>query len=67
MLRTRARWNGHRMEADLDVAVDPALTVAQGHDAAVAVHRALVESIPHLDRGRVHVEPVGSACGANLT
>lgn len=67
VLRTRARWSGHRMEADLDVAVDPALTVAQGHDAAVAVHRALVESIPHLDRASVHVEPVGSACGANLT
>ena len=41
--------------------------MSEANDAAVAVHRALVESIPHLDRASVHVEPVGSACGANLT
>lgn len=55
--RSRARWSGHRLEADLDVAVDGALTVREGHAIADDVHRALVEGVPHLDRATVHVVP----------
>ncbi|HHU38342.1 MAG TPA: cation transporter [Propionibacterium sp.] len=65
--RARARWSGHRMEADLDVTVDPGLTVEQGHDVAVAVHRALVGSVPHLDHASVHVEPAGAECVVGLS
>ncbi|GAA1139618.1 cation diffusion facilitator family transporter [Ornithinicoccus hortensis] len=57
--RCRARWAGHRLEADLDVGVDPQLTVEQGHAIAHEVHHTLVRAVPHLDRATVHVNPAG--------
>lgn len=59
--RCRARWTGHRLEADLDVSVDPQLTVEQGHAIAHGVHLTLVRTVPHLDRATVHVNPAGVA------
>lgn len=75
VVRARARWGGHRLDADLDVAVDPGLTVGQGHEIALAVHHALVATVPHLDRASVHVEPSGDvdvepsgdACGPRIS
>lgn len=61
--RARARWLGHRLEADLDVTVDPDLTVAAGHEIGRKVHQGLLGSIRHLERANVHVEPAGSTCG----
>ena len=52
--RTRARWSGHRMEADLEVDVDPGLTVGQADDVAHEVRRALTSSVPNLDGVAVH-------------
>ncbi len=65
--RARARWTGHRLEADLDVTVDPTLSVAAGHAIAEEVHRRLAASVRHLDRASVHVEPDGVECGPNLS
>ncbi|WP_342371893.1 cation diffusion facilitator family transporter [Propioniciclava soli] len=65
--RSRARWSGHRMEADLDIAVDPGLTVAAAHTIAVEVHSTLLRAVRHLDRVSVHVEPDGVACGPSLS
>lgn len=65
--RARARWSGHRLEADLDVTVDPTLSVAAGHAIAEEVHRRLAASVRHLDRASVHVEPDGAECGPNLS
>lgn len=59
--RCRARWLGHRLECDLDVSVSPDLTVEAGHAIAHQVHRTLVQTVPHLDRATVHVNPVGVA------
>lgn len=57
--RSRARWTGHRLEVDLDITVEPSLTVTQGHDIARHVHSALVQGVPHLERATVHVVPLG--------
>ena len=57
--RTRARWLGHRLETDLDISVDPALSLQDGHAIAHRVHHALVQRVPHLDRATVHVNPAG--------
>lgn len=59
--RSRARWSGHRMEADLDVVVDPDLTLRAGHGIAEEVHSALVRGVPHLERATVHVVPGGES------
>lgn len=54
----RARWVGHRMEADVQVLVDPALTVRQGDSIAHDVADALTASLPNLDRVDVHACPL---------
>ncbi|GAB2688356.1 cation diffusion facilitator family transporter [Thalassiella azotivora] len=58
--RTRARWSGHRLEADLDVRVDASLSVVDGHRIAHDVHEALRRRVPHLDHATVHVNPAGA-------
>ncbi|MFC7456087.1 cation transporter dimerization domain-containing protein [Brachybacterium sp. GCM10030267] len=55
--RARARWSGHRLEADLDITVDSTLTVNDGHRIAEAVHDTLRRGVPHLDHASIHVTP----------
>lgn len=57
--QARARWLGHRLEADLEIAVDRALTVEASHGIAQAVHDRLRRHVPYLDRASVHVNPAG--------
>ncbi|AXK46125.1 cation diffusion facilitator family transporter [Brachybacterium saurashtrense] len=49
----RARWSGHRLEAELAVALDPALPLADAAAILAAVERRLHEALPHLDRAGV--------------
>jgi len=56
--RVRARWSGHRLEADADIAVDSTLTVLEGHEVAENVEHELLHTIPHLEAVIVHVNPV---------
>jgi len=53
----RVRWLGHRLHAELNVAVDPALSVAQGHAIAKDAHHALLEHLPYLSSATIHVDP----------
>lgn len=62
--QVRARWIGHRLEADLEIAVDSTLTVATSHGIAHAVHDHLRRGVPHLDRATVHVNPADVPEGA---
>lgn len=59
----RARWNGHRLHADLDIAVDPDLPASAAHEVAVAVRHRLLHGVPHLGEAVVHVDPA-TASGA---
>lgn len=54
----RARWVGHRLEADLVVGVDAGWEVLAAHAIAQEVHHALLHEIAHLDRAVIHVDPV---------
>ena len=53
----RARWSGHRLLAELNVAVAPTLTVQEGHAIADGVHHALLHEVPRLAEVMVHVDP----------
>ena len=53
----RVRWEGHRLYADLEIAVMPALTITQAHAIAHTVEHELLHRIAHLDHVTVHVEP----------
>src|SRR5262245_61022071 len=57
----RVRWLGHRLHAELNVAVDPKLSVAEGHEIAVAVERRLLENLRFLSHATIHVDPVGAS------
>ncbi len=57
----RARWVGHRIHAEVDIAVDPGLTVAQAHDIAKQVHGELLEHLPFLSTATIHVDPANES------
>ncbi len=57
----RVRWIGHRLHAELGLAVDGALSVAQGHAIAKDAHRALLAHLPYLSTAAIHVDPDSEA------
>jgi cation diffusion facilitator family transporter len=54
----RARWLGHRLRAEVNVAVSPELSVAEGHEIAREVNHQLMHHLGYLDMAVVHVDPV---------
>src|SRR5215208_451495 len=57
----RARWLGHRLRAEVNVAVSPELPVAEGHGVAREVNHRLLHELRYLDMVVVHVDPVQEA------
>jgi divalent metal cation (Fe/Co/Zn/Cd) transporter len=57
----RARWLGHRLHAEVNVAVDPGLSVAEGHAVAREVNHRLMHHLSYLSGAVVHVDPVEEA------
>ena len=57
----RVRWLGHKMLAEVNIAVDPGLSVETGHDIAEDVHHQLLHNLKYLSNATVHVDPVGLA------
>ncbi len=53
----RARWLGHRLHAELSVAVASHNSVAQGHDIAKEVRHQLLHHLPYLSSASVHIDP----------
>lgn len=54
----RARWIGHRLHAEVNIAVDPELSVAEGHSIAKEVHRRLLSRLRYLSTAIIHVDPI---------
>ena len=57
----RVRWLGHKMLAEVNIAVDPSLSVVSGHDIAADVHHQLLHNLKYLSNATVHVDAVGLA------
>jgi len=57
----RARWLGHRLHAEVNVAVDPVLDVAEGHAIAREVNHRLLHHLSYLSGAVVHVDLVEEA------
>ena len=53
------RWLGHRQRAELNIAVDGALSTVQSHSIAEAVRHDLFHALPALVEVTVHVDPQG--------
>lgn len=55
--RLRMRWMGHRISADVCIAVDPHLTTAESHHIAEHLRHDLFHAVPYLTEVTVHVDP----------
>ena len=55
----RVRWQGHQIRVSTSIAVDPNMTVAEGHDVAHSVEHALHHAFTTPINVVVHVEPHG--------
>jgi cation diffusion facilitator family transporter len=59
--QVRARWVGHRLHAELNITVNPDLSVAQGHAIATDVRHHLCHHLPHLANAIIHVDPLDAS------
>jgi cation diffusion facilitator family transporter len=53
----KARWTGHALNAELEIQVDPVLTVEEGHRIAEEVEHELLHRVQRLRGATVHVDP----------
>jgi cation diffusion facilitator family transporter len=53
----RARWIGHRLTLEVNLAVSPDVTVTEGHGVAKEVRHQVLHHVPHVSAVTVHVDP----------
>ena len=53
----RVRWLGHSLHAEVNVAVSPNLSVAEGHEIAREVQHQLLHHLDYLKQDTIHVDP----------
>lgn len=54
----RVRWLGHRLHAEVNVAVLAGLSVEQGHDIAKEVRHNLLHELRYLSHATIHIDPL---------
>jgi cation diffusion facilitator family transporter len=57
----RVRWSGHRLHAEVNVAVDPELSVEAGHEIAREVRHQLLHHLRYLTNATIHIDPVNAS------
>ncbi len=57
----RVRWVGHRLHAELNIAVDPGLSVVEGHEIAKEVRHQLLHHLEYLANATIHVDPASAS------
>ena len=57
----RARWLGHRLQAELNIAVASNLPVRRGHEIAKEVRHEMMHHLSYLSSVVIHVDPVEEA------
>jgi cation diffusion facilitator family transporter len=57
----RVRWLGHRLHAEVNVAVGPELSVEEGHAVAVEVRHQLLHDLRYLSNAVIHVDPADAS------
>jgi cation diffusion facilitator family transporter len=53
----RARWLGHRLHVEANIAVDPAMNVRTAHDVASEFRHQLMHNLSCVSLAMVHVDP----------
>ena len=54
----RVRWLGHRLHAEVNIAVRPELSVEEGHEVATEVRHQLLHQLRYLSNAAIHIDPV---------
>lgn len=57
----RVRWLGHRLRAEVNIAVPSDITVAAGHEIAENVQHELLHRLSYLSSATIHVDPLESS------
>lgn len=55
----RLRWIGHTLRAELEIVVDPELSLARAHSIAEDTEHRLLHDVPRLHAALVHTDPAG--------
>lgn len=53
----RVRWLGHRLHAEVNIAVNPELSVERGHEIAKEVRHQLLHYLRYLFNATIHIDP----------
>ncbi len=57
----RVRWLGHRLYAEVNIAVSPKLSVDEGHKIAIEIQHQLLHHLRYLSNAVVHIDPVSAS------
>jgi len=57
----RVRWLGHRLQAEVNIAVDPNLSVEQGHAIVIEAQHQLLHHLSYLLHATIHIDPAGAS------
>lgn len=57
LYRLRMRWMGHRLQAEVTIAVDPRQSTQESHQIAEHVRHELFHTLPNLSEVIVHIDP----------
>jgi cation diffusion facilitator family transporter len=57
----RARWIGHRLHAEVNLAVGPTLSVDESHTIARDVRHEIMHHLPYLSNAVIHVDPTNKS------
>ena len=60
----RMRWIGHRLHADAELDIDPALSLAAAHQIAHESEHDLIHAVPKLTTAMIHAYPAGGSNAA---
>ncbi|QSZ27289.1 cation transporter [Aceticella autotrophica] len=57
----RVRWLGHRLHAEVNITVEPDISVKEGHEIAKEVRHQLLHHLKYLSNAMIHIDPVGES------
>lgn len=57
----RVRWLGHRLQAEINLAVDPKLSVEEGHEIAKRAQNHLLYHLKYLSYATIHIDPADAS------
>ena len=56
----RMRWIGHRLHADAELDIDPAISLSEAHELAHSAEHSLTHAVPRLSSALIHAYPANT-------